>query len=164
MNCLQGYKSPEVAEWNKYKDDLKRQRKRKLQGTYTDLTLTAPAFVDGLDVVGAATSTVDKTKLSLELRSTTFVDKSVVEDDEIPKLEPISNESGGVTTKLHDQVWQSNSSFSSLTSTTAGGTRPPPPRLGPPVNPARRRRTTAEGDEVSKDLEIFIDVIFYLFK
>jgi hypothetical protein len=44
---------------------LKRKRKRKLQGTYTDLTATAPAFVDGLDEVGAAGSDDLRTKLGL---------------------------------------------------------------------------------------------------
>ena len=43
-----GYKAPEAAEWNKHKDEEKRTRKRKLQGTYSDLTQTAPAYSDGL--------------------------------------------------------------------------------------------------------------------
>lgn len=66
---IAGYKAPEVAEWNKYKDDLKRKRKRKLQGTYTDLTATAPAFVEGLDEVGAVDvdNSVDKSKLGIDV-------------------------------------------------------------------------------------------------
>lgn len=51
-----GYKAPEAAEWNKYKDDLKKKRKRKLQGTYSDLTKVAPAYDKGLQKVGALSS------------------------------------------------------------------------------------------------------------
>ena len=51
MNYLAGYKAPESAEWNKFKDDEKRKRKRKLQGTYSDLTTAAPAFSDGLNEI-----------------------------------------------------------------------------------------------------------------
>ena len=47
-----GYKAPEAAEWNKYKDDLKKKRKRKLQGTYNDLTKVAPAYDQGLQKIG----------------------------------------------------------------------------------------------------------------
>jgi len=47
-----GYKAPEAAEWNKYKDDLKKKRKRKLQGTYSDLTKAAPAYSNGLQKIG----------------------------------------------------------------------------------------------------------------
>lgn len=46
-----GYRAPEVSEWIKYHEELKRNRKRKLQGTYTDLTAAAPAFGEGLDEV-----------------------------------------------------------------------------------------------------------------
>jgi len=47
-----GYKAPEVAEWNKYKDEMKKRRKRKLQGTYSDLTKAAPAYERGLQNIG----------------------------------------------------------------------------------------------------------------
>ena len=47
-----GYKSPEATEWNKYKDDQKKKRKRKLQGTYSDLTKAAPAYSNGLQNIG----------------------------------------------------------------------------------------------------------------
>ena len=47
-----GYKSPEANEWNKYKDDQKKKRKRKLQGTYSDLTKAAPAYSNGLQNIG----------------------------------------------------------------------------------------------------------------
>lgn len=43
-----GYKAPEAGEWNKYKDEMKKKRKRKLQGTYNDLTKVAPAYDKGL--------------------------------------------------------------------------------------------------------------------
>ena len=69
-----GYQAPEAAEWNTYKEEvrchslkfpgpyhshttkrfdlqLKKRRKRKLQGTYTDLTKVAPAFKDSLNQV-----------------------------------------------------------------------------------------------------------------
>jgi serine/threonine protein kinase len=52
-----GYKSPEAAEWNKYKDDMKKKRKRKLQGTYADLTKAAPAYDGGLHTVGVNNKT-----------------------------------------------------------------------------------------------------------
>ena len=51
-----GYKSPESAEWNKFKDDEKRKRKRKLQGTYSDLTTAAPAFSDGLNEISESSN------------------------------------------------------------------------------------------------------------
>ena len=47
-----GYKAPEVAEWNKYKDEMKKRRKRKLQGAYSDLTKAAPAYEKGLQNIG----------------------------------------------------------------------------------------------------------------
>ena len=52
-----GYKAPETAEWNKYKDEIKKKRKRKLQGTYSDLTKAAPAYDKGLQKIGAADET-----------------------------------------------------------------------------------------------------------
>jgi hypothetical protein len=147
---LAGYKAPEVAEWNKYKDELKRKRKRKLQGTYTDLTATAPAFVDGLDEVGATRSTasnVERPKLCPDT------------DNQKSKLSVSGEEQKTLTSKLSLSASNSNSSFSS-TSTTPylrDGIRPPPPRLAPPANAARRRRVadSAEGDEV----RIFVYII-----
>ena len=47
-----GYKAPETTEWNKYKDDQKKKRKRKLQGTYSDLSKAAPAYSNGLQNIG----------------------------------------------------------------------------------------------------------------
>ena len=47
-----GYKAPEAAEWNKFKDEMKKKRKRKLQGTYNDLTKVAPAYDKGLQNIG----------------------------------------------------------------------------------------------------------------
>ena len=52
-----GYKAPETAEWNKYKDEIKKKRKRKLQGTYSDLTKAAPAYDKGLQKIGATDET-----------------------------------------------------------------------------------------------------------
>jgi len=52
-----GYKAPETAEWNKYKDEIKKKRKRKLQGTYSDLTKAAPAYDKGLQKIGATVET-----------------------------------------------------------------------------------------------------------
>ena len=49
-----GYKAPEAAEGNKYKDERKNKRKRKLQGTYSDLTKAAPAYDKGLQHIGVA--------------------------------------------------------------------------------------------------------------
>lgn len=46
-----GYQAPEAAEWNRYKEELKKRRKRKLQGTYTDLTKVAPAFRDSINQI-----------------------------------------------------------------------------------------------------------------
>ena len=158
-----------MAEWNKHKDELKRKRKRKLQGTYTDLTSTAPAFVDGLDEVGAATDAVhhlekskleleksklelDKTRLSLEAVE---VHRSKLGLDLDPKLNP---ELGGATLRPKPpstkclSVSNSTSSFSSTSTTPCckDGIRPPPPRLAPPANAARRRRVgeSVEGEEV----------------
>lgn len=51
-----GYKSPEATEWNKYKDEIKKKRKRKLQGTYSDLTKAAPAYQNGLQNIGVQSS------------------------------------------------------------------------------------------------------------
>lgn len=143
---LLGYKAPEVAEWNKYKDEVKRKRKRKLQGTYTDLTATAPAFVDGLDEVGAtraaasSASNVDRSKI--------FPDS----DSQKSKSSIDCEEQKTITSKSSLSASNSNSSFSSTSTTPCcrEGTRPPPPRLAPPANAARRRRVadSAEGDEV----------------
>ena len=52
-----GYKAPEAAEWNKYKDEMKKKRKRKLQGTYSDLSKAAPAYDKGLQNIGAKAET-----------------------------------------------------------------------------------------------------------
>jgi len=52
-----GYKAPEAAEWNKFKDEAKKKRKRKLQGTYSDLSKAAPAYDKGLQNIGATSET-----------------------------------------------------------------------------------------------------------
>ena len=56
-----GYKAPEAAEWNKFKEEEKRSRKRKLQGTYSDLTQAAPAYIDGLHELEKSSSTTTAT-------------------------------------------------------------------------------------------------------
>ena len=139
INFSSGYKAPEVAEWNKYKDDLKRKRKRKLQGTYTDLTATAPAFVEGLDEVGATVDAgVDRSKLGIDIeRSKLSVD--VDSDIQLRSRHCLS-------------ASNSNSSFSS-TSTTPfcrDGQRPPPPRLAPPANAVRRRMSAAGSADIEE--------------
>ena len=136
-----------MSEWNKYKDDLKRKRKRKLQGTYTDLTATAPAFVEGLDEVGAAADTgIDRSKLSIDVehpklsvdveRSKLSVDDAIDTDGQLRSRPCLS-------------ASNSNSSFSS-TSTTPFGQRPPPPRLAPPANAARRRMSAAGSADIEE--------------
>ena len=156
---LSGYKAPEVSEWNKYKDDLKRKRKRKLQGTYTDLTATAPAFVEGLDEVGAkADAGIDRSKLSLEIDRSKLsldVERSKLSIDiERSKLSVDVDVDSDVPMRSRHclSASNSNSSFSS-TSTTPfcrDGQRPPPPRLAPPANAARRRISAAGSADIEE--------------
>lgn len=51
-----GYQAPEAAEWNSYKEDLKKKRRRKLQGTYCDLRLIPPAYHDRLHQISSNSS------------------------------------------------------------------------------------------------------------
>ena len=49
-----GYQAPEATAWNKYKEDLKKNRKRKLQGTFCDLSKVAPSNASlCLDSIGS---------------------------------------------------------------------------------------------------------------
>ena len=82
-----GYKAPESAEWNKFKDDEKRKRKRKLQGTYSDLTTAAPAFSDGLNEISEASNaakecTTDQPQdPSSRLESTSSIENALIEQN-----------------------------------------------------------------------------------
>jgi hypothetical protein len=114
------------------------------------LTATAPAFVEGLDEVGAAVDIgIDRSKLSIDIeRSKISID---IERSKI---------SVDVDIDVHMRSRQclsasnSNSSFSS-TSTTPfcrdpHGLRPPPPRLAPPANAARRRISAAGSADIEE--------------
>ena len=138
-----------------------------MQGTYTDLTLTAPAFVDGLEQVGAtAVHHLEQSKLELE-RSKLELDKTRLSLEAVEAhrsklildLDPKLNlELGAESLRPKPStnclsVSNSTSSFSSTSTTPCckEGIRPPPPRLAPPANAARRRRVvgdSVDGEEV----------------
>ncbi len=52
MATSPGYQAPEAAEWNRMKEEQKRARKRKLQGTFANLNNGSNNFRDSLTSIG----------------------------------------------------------------------------------------------------------------
>ena len=140
-----GYKAPESAEWNKFKDDEKRKRKRKLQGTYSDLTAAAPAFSDGLNEINEITNASKDicTEEFVSAATSSKLDDALVseldnEDDNPDNIQPIMennlldiNTQTQACKELPSTTLDTLSpSLSSASSTSSGVTsrRKPPPK------------------------------------
>lgn len=76
-----GYRAPEATAWNKYKEDQKIKRKRKLQGTYLQLNyLVTPTCKDSLNLI----TELPEEKLSLEFASDDHPDSTRRYDPDDP--------------------------------------------------------------------------------
>ena len=145
LNYLKGYKAPESAEWNKFKDDEKRKRKRKLQGTYSDLTTAAPAFSDGLNEISESANVSQDSAKDQQITQTVALQSNSSTEDALVEhsyRKDISERIMQNSTKTLRESFSSDaneqnltpdalspsSSCSSSFSTASGSRRKPPPK------------------------------------
>ena len=117
-----GYQAPEAAEWNSYKEDQKKKRRRKLQGTYCDLRLIPPAYHDRLHQISS--------------------DSSIGVTPQQPQSPALSS-SPKLTSESKDR-WPSESSGVYTASEQSQCTSPPPPST--PSKDEKNPKTNSTSD------------------